>query len=518
MTKWPILMLIAAGLACLLLIVPGECPAADDEALEQLLTVFEEKGMLTPAEVARVKATLARHREAEAKKEKELQEKEAELVKREEELRKKEQALREEEQTVAERAPLPSEAKPPETEQKINITYRDGLRISTDKPEFSLTLGGLLQVDYRYFDFGGPDPAEDRFDIRRARLVVQGTALKYFDYKFQYEFQGADSRNLLDAYAGVDVWKQASFRAGQFKEPFGLERSTSVRDWIFAEPSTSFYLTPGYDVGLMAYGSIWADSINYGIGIFNGDGPDDTAGGNDDSPQVTGRLVAAPFRNMDIPPLKYLQFGGSFSYANIDRNNVSLNLKTAGLTTFFNVASSAKFNVIRDADSSSRYGAELGWAFGPLALMAEYIQLHFNDVKTSANQFNVDLQSYYVSALWMITGERPSFRQGVFQPIKPEHNVFQGGWGALGLALRYDSFEADEGVYDVLVTAGESVRRVNAYSIALNWFLNPFARFILDYTRSNFDRPLLIYRDPLTGTAAFSDHVNVVTGRLQFQF
>jgi phosphate-selective porin OprO/OprP len=518
MTKWPILMLITAGLACLLLIVPGKCRATDDEALEQLLTVFEEKGMLTPAEVARVKETLARHREAEAKREKELQEKEAELLKREEELRKKEQALQHGEPTVAERASLPSEAKATEAKQKVNISYQDGLRISTDDPEFSLTLGGLLQVDYRYFDFGGPDPAENRFDIRRARLIIQGTALKYFDYKFQYEFQGPDSRNLLDAYAGVDVWKEASFRAGQFKEPFGLERSTEVRNWIFAEPSTSYYLTPGYDVGFMAHGSFWADSLIYRIGIFNGDGPDDTVGGNEDSPQVTGRIVAAPFRNMDIPLLKDLQFGGSFSYANIDRNNVSLNLKTAGMTPFFNVASSAKYSVIREADSASRYGAELGWAFGPLALMAEYIQLHFNDVKTSANHFDVDLQSYYVSALWMITGERPSFRRGVFQPIKPERNVFQGGWGALGLALRYDSFEADQGVYDVLVTAGESVRRVSAFSVALNWFLNPFVRFILDYTRSDFDQPLLIDRDPLTGTAIFSDHERVVTGRLQFQF
>jgi len=495
----------------------GEC-LGDNEALEQLLKVFEQKGLLTPAEVGVVKKSLAREREAAAKREKELQGKEAELVKREEELRKREQTLREGEPPAPERAALSGEAKVAEAEQKTKITYQDGLRFSTDEPEFSLRLGGLLQADYRYFDYGEADADKNKFDIRRARLVIEGTALKYFGYKFQYEFQGAESRNLLDAYADVHALKAASFRIGQFKEPFGLEQITDVRNRVFAEPSMGFYLTPNRDVGLMAHGSLWADSINYGIGIFNGDGPDDTAGGDEDSPQVTGRMVVAPFRSMSIPLLEYLQFGGSYSHADIDRNNVRINVKTAGLTTFFDVASSAKFNVIRDADSASRYGAELGWAFGPFALMAEYIRFDFKDVRTSAERFDIELRDYYVAMLWMITGERPSFLHGVFQPIKPERSVFQGGWGALGLALRYDSFEADEGVYNVLVTAGESARKVEAYSIALNWYLNAFARLIIDFTRSNFDEPLLIARDPLTGTAVFSDHETVLTGRLQFQF
>jgi len=491
-----------------------EC-RGDNEALEQLLKVFEQKGLLSPAEAGAVKESLAREREAAAKKEKELREKEAELVKREDELRKREQTLQKGEPTAPDKAAMSGEA---EAEQKPKITYQDGLRISSDDPEFSLALGGLLQADYRHFDYGGEDPDKNKFDIRRARLIIQGTALKYFGYKFQYEFQGAESRNLLDAYADIHALKATSFRIGQFKEPFGLEQSTDDRNRIFAETSIGFYLTPNRDVGLMAHGSFWADSIHYGIGIFNGDGLDDTAGGDEDSLQLTGRMVVAPFRSMSIPLLEHLQFGGSFSHADIDRNNVRIDLKTAGLTTFFDVASAAKFRVIREADSSSRYGAEAGWAYGPFALMAEYIRWNFKDVQTSAERFDIELQDYYIAALWMITGEKPSFRHGVFQAIAPERGVFQGGWGALGLAFRYDSFEADEGVYNVLITAGESVRKVEAYSIALNWYLNAFARLIIDYSRSNFDQPLLIDRDPLTGTAVFSDHESVLTGRFQFQF
>jgi phosphate-selective porin OprO/OprP len=221
---------------------------------------------------------------------------------------------------------------------------------------------------------------------------------------------------------------------------------------------------------------------------------------------------------MNIPALENLQFGGSFSHADIDRNNVSINIKTPGLTTFFSVASAAKYRIIRDADSCDRYDVELGWAYGPVALMAEYARVYYDNVRTSAEQFDIDLDARYVSFLWMITGEKPSFRQGVLQSIEPEHGVFQGGWGALGLALRYSAFQTDEGVYQYLVTQGDSVRKADSYSIALNWWLNRFVRLIIDYSRTDFDSPLLIARDPLTGTAVYSDHENIITGRFQFQF
>jgi phosphate-selective porin OprO/OprP len=106
----------------------------------------------------------------------------------------------------------------------------------------------------------------------------------------------------------------------------------------------------------------------------------------------------------------------------------------------------------------------------------------------------------------------------VFQPIKPKRSVWEGGWGAIGLAFRYDYFEADDIAYDVLIYEGDSVREAEAYTIALNWYLAPSVRVVLDATRTEFDRPLLIDRDPLTGEAVYSDREDVITGRLQFGF
>ena len=197
---------------------------------------------------------------------------------------------------------------------------------------------------------------------------------------------------------------------------------------------------------------------------------------------------------------------------------MSIHVKTTGLTTFFDVSSSAKFNVIREADKRYRYGAELGWAYGPFALASEYIQVQYRDVTTSADQFNVELEDTYVSLLWMVTGERPTYRNGIFQPIKPKRSVWEGGWGGIGLAIRFDVFEADESVYDTLINEGDSVRKAEAYSLAVNWYLDDNTRLILDATRTDFDRPLKVDRDSITGEAIFSDREDVLTARFQFEF
>jgi phosphate-selective porin OprO/OprP len=118
----------------------------------------------------------------------------------------------------------------------------------------------------------------------------------------------------------------------------------------------------------------------------------------------------------------------------------------------------------------------------------------------------------------MTTGEEPTFKKGVFQDIKPRKNLGRCGWGALGLAFRYDMFSADESVYDTLIEQGVSVREAEAYTIALNWYLNPFVRVIMDATRTEFDSPLVVARDELTGSSIFSDRETVFTGRFQFAF
>ncbi|MDY6838717.1 MAG: porin [Thermodesulfobacteriota bacterium] len=515
---------------------------ATNLAIEKLLEIFEDKGVITASELQAINEAMAEDQKRLLRQEKEMDEREKTLKRWQKELEEKEAALKAKESALSHRQVSPpgklpaasttvegqGEAPPPKTpslgkktEEKtpVEASYKNGFCLNTFEPErFTLCLGGLLQADYRYYDYEEGDPEEDRFDLRRTRLLVTGEALGRYEYEFEYEFEGAEARNLLDAYVDAHLSPYASFRIGQFKEPFSLEHCNLDSLGFFAERSMGFYLTPRRDVGFMAHGSLLDDQVHYGLGIFNGDGLDDTPGGDVDSPEYTGRWVLAPFWGQEMPWWDSFQIGGSMSYAKIDRNNVEIQVKTTGMTTFFDVASRGKFNIIRDADDCFRYGAELAWTMGPVALAGEYFHVFYKDITTSAEQFDFEMDDYYVSLLWMLTGEKPILRKGVFQSISPKRSLWEGGCGAVGLAFRYDAFEADDIAYDVLVEAGNSVREADAYTIALNWYLDETVRLVLDATRTDFDQPLLIDRDPITGEAVYSDREDVFTGRFQFRF
>ncbi len=508
---------------------------AGASALGQLIDIFEKRGAISTPEANSIRQAISNEKNELLKVKQELEAKEKHLLERERILKERETAL------GAKKAPPSGKEKISETEPKsaekttpkemvegsrktpapifLEARYKNGFCLSApDEKMASLCIGGLLQADYRYFNYDNEDPDKNGFDLRRVRMLLKGSMLRHFDYKFEYEFEGAGSRRLLDAYVDANFIKGATFRVGQFKTPFSFEWLTKDKNLVFAERSMGYYLTPGRDVGVMAHASLWQDAVNYGIGLFNGDGVDDSTTGDEDSPTGVARLVVSPFRNWKIPVLEHLQVGGSFAYGKIDRTNVNVAVKTTGLNTFFDVASSAKFNIIRDADTRTRYGAEFAWAYGPLLLSGEYFQLDFKDITTSADQFDAKLDDYYVSLLWMITGEHPVISKGILQPIVPNENIWNGGWGGIGLAMRYDVFEADDTVYDNLIIAGNSVAEAKAFSVALNWYLDPYAKVIVDFTRTRFDQPLLISRDPINGTAIYSEQEDAVTTRFQFEF
>ena len=530
-----IFMLVFTLVWCQVIPVMVTRSEAGSSALEQLIDIFEKRGAISSPEANSIRQAISEEekellkvkQELEAK-EKYLLERERVLNERETAIGKKEAAPVEKEEVIETKTEASSQTDHKEigkndqqatTAIPLEARYKDGFCLTAPDEEMaSLCIGGLLQADYRYFNYDNEDPGKNGFDLRRVRMLLKGSMLRHFDYKFEYEFEGAGSRRLLDAYVDANLLKEASFRIGQFKTPYSFEWLTKDKNLVFAERSMGVYLTPGRDLGVMAHGSLWQDAINYGIGLFNGDGMDDATTGDEDSPEWVGRLVVSPFKHWSKPALEHLQVGGSFGYSKIDRTNVNVTVKTTGLTSFFNVASSAKFNIIRDADTRTRYGAELAWTYGPLLLSGEYFRLDFKDITTSADQFDAKLEDYYISLLWMLTGERPVLRNGILQPIQPDQSLWNGGWGGLGLAVRYDVFKADDSVYDNLIIVGNSVAEAKAYSVALNWYLDPYVKLILDYTNTKFDQPLLIFRDSISGTAIYSEKEDVVTTRFQFEF
>ena len=389
---------------------------------------------------------------------------------------------------------------------------------------FSLCLDGFADAAYRNFQYedensnGAGDPAKDRFDVRKATLGASANVGDRISLRIEADFQGTGSRRLLDGYGEFAAFDWLKIRMGQMKEPFGLEENTKDRDLYFAERAMLHYLTPQRDVGLLVHGSLFADRLLYGVGAFNGDGQDDATGGNVDEPEVCARAVLEWGENSEKAPFRRFHLGGSASFSRIDRNNVDIHIYTAGRTAFFDVASNSKFNIILDGESKLRQGLEAGAALGPVILWAEYVHAAYNDLSTSSAEFDINLKGYSLAASWIISGGRPGFYKGSLTPVSPENSVVNGGLGAFGLALRYDVISANNEVYNDLFEKGISVKEARAASIALNWYLDRHARFMLDITRTNFDEPLLVSRDSMTGLSFYSDTEDVLTGLFQVKF
>jgi hypothetical protein len=118
--------------------------------------------------------------------------------------------------------------------------YKGGFYIrSEEEGGMELRLGGAFQTDYRYYF--EDERADNRFDIRRARLRFRGQLTRYFRFGMEYEFQGNETDNLVDAY-GEAVFGPSALRFGQFKEPFSLEWQSVDKAQYFAERSMGYYL------------------------------------------------------------------------------------------------------------------------------------------------------------------------------------------------------------------------------------------------------------------------------------
>jgi len=400
--------------------------------------------------------------------------------------------------------------------------YKGGFYIrSEEEGGMELRLGGALQVDYRHYAESA-ERADDGFDVRRARLRFKGQLTRYFRFGMEFEFEGNETDNLVDAY-GEAVFEPSALRFGQFKEPFSLEWQSVDKAQYFAERSMGYYLGPKRDIGIMLHGSLFQDTITYAAGFFNGDGDDGSASGpEEDAPEVAGRIVLSPFKNSLNPWISGLQVGASGTYSQIDLLNVNLRVKSTGMVdTNLNVyvlTHNTKFGVIQDADSRKRLGIEAAYTIGPLIFQGEYFKLVYSGLETSGeNPDYAEFSSWYASGMWCITGERPVLSKGVVKPIYPNHffNPQEGTWGAFCLAARIDHFNGDPNWINP--DAYVSVKEADAYSVALNWILYPMARVVLDYTYTSLSDPIRTRVLP-DGSVDYIKEENVVTCRFSLDF
>jgi phosphate-selective porin OprO/OprP len=166
---------------------------------------------------------------------------------------------------------------------------RDGLAISSADNAFGVRLRGYVQADGRFFGASGAvPPGASTFVLRRARVIFDATAYRYFGLRISPDLGGGQI-TLQDAYVEARPATALAVRVGKFRPPIGLERQQPATDQRFVERGLPSNLSPSRDVGVQLYGEAAQGLVQYQAAVLDG-APD---GANIDGDASSGKDVGA---------------------------------------------------------------------------------------------------------------------------------------------------------------------------------------------------------------------------------
>lgn len=356
------------------------------------------------------------------------------------------------------------------------VSTKGGIKVESQDGNFSASVGGRIMVDYATYD-QDKSRLGDGAEIRRARLKVEGTLFKDWGYKTEIDFagNGVAFKDAYLKYSGEPI-KPVSLQAGQFKEPFGLERLTSSRFITFTERSVvSEAFTPEEQLGVMAMAA--GENWTYALGAFSGDGGTNPAGEIDEGWDIASRATFAPIYEGDQSI--HLGFGVRFRQPNAE----SMRFRSRSDTHVTDVRFVDTGN-LANVESQIAWGPELALVYGPFSVQAEYIN---QDVSRAQPRDDLTFKGYYVYVSYFLTGESRNYeaKSGKFDRVKPIASLGKlteksaMGYGAWEIALRFDSLDLTDGSVN-----GGGQKDITA---GLNWYANPYVRFMFNYVHVNND-------------------------------
>lgn len=196
-------------------------------------------------------------------------------------------------------------------------------------------------------DLSGSNKSHSNFDLRLARLYVDGKVLD-FKYKLQMEVNGVSGTakekgpRIVDAWAEWTRYKFLNIRFGQFKRAFTFENPMNPWDIGFGSYTQLIdklagmndrvgeHSSNGRDIGLQVQGDFLPvgkdkhNFIHYQIGVYNGQGINHAD--ENRSKDVIGGVYVHPVKELAVGI-----FGWAGDYTKdgitVDRNRMAFGLK-----------------------------------------------------------------------------------------------------------------------------------------------------------------------------------------------
>jgi phosphate-selective porin len=332
----------------------------------------------------------------------------------------------------------------------------------------SLRLGDQARVDLHariQADVGLQDESRvegDRFAWGNRRVGVSGVLFKRVEFQIERELSVEEPWR--DVFADVRVHRALRIRAGHFKVPFSMERTTSAFDLDFIGRAASVTdISPGRQTGIMLHGRDPRRFFEYEFGVFRLAEPHVNpfvTGSTADLMLTAGRVTVTPGR---------ASIGIAFTESRLPESfhDLSSHFDDDGLL------SSEDFYV---NGRRRRIGIEGRWRTGRLTLKGELLRQA--DSREGASVSNSDLSDLivaggYISGVWRVVGSPRRARR------------------AVDLAVRIESLgfhSADQSDAPSLSPRAENIAplRQRALTFGANWLVTRWVKVQFNAIRESF--------------------------------
>jgi len=327
---------------------------------------------------------------------------------------------------------------------EVKVSTKGG-NLKVTSGESSIKFGGRIQYDYNRAEENG-EVDEDEFDVRRARVDVQGQVNDDWAFKIDYNLDDNEFEDLYIRYKG---WgKAAQVTIGNHRQHFGLNDQTSSKDIsILERAALSELFALGRDEGISLSGDL-GNNVHYAVGAFFDDVDDSEEG---EELGFSGRITWAPVKT----DTNVLHFG--LAYVNQDDSD--------------------GFDDDDDAEIelSDAFGFETAYVAGPF-----HAQFEYADGTVVEGGEELDVDGFYVQAGYIITGEIRPYKKGKFKRVKP--NSKSGAWEVVA---RYEDGNGDFG--DIELGDQVGVDEVSSYTLGVNYYANNNIRIGASYSDGDED-------------------------------
>ena len=272
----------------------------------------------------------------------------------------------------------------------------------------NVKLSGYGMTQYQYS--GQKDAESNSFNIRMARIALEGRIAGDFYWKTQIQFNGNTSNlgaspRMVDLFAEWQKYDYFKVKIGQFKNPFTFENPMHPIDQGFMGYSQNVsklagfsdrageHASNGRDIGLQFQGDFLKNAngrnlLHYQIGVFNGQGTNTKD--VDQQKNVIGGVWVMPVSGMRIGA-----FGWTGSYArkgtwnDDEQGNIIYEKDAAGNSVLEKEGKPVKetFSGTRKL-SQNRYAFSFEYKQNGWTVRSEYIHSTGKAFAKSINNFN----------------------------------------------------------------------------------------------------------------------------------